>query len=169
MGHPVPIDEPPNYGVNCEHCDPGKTPHRILLTLSGIQSCDCYPGVGFFFNSSISINGSYILTQTPENNWCSWAYYAEGDFGYFNRFIDPNCEGESITTYFTEKYLWVYRDAGGLDITAHLDSSPVFKIATPPYPVDSECVYATGIPNKYGTCEEFLTYGAGGTATVKKI
>lgn len=86
------------YGVDCEYCDPGKTPKFITLSISGLSDCiACFEalvneyykvaGVAAVLNDCV-----VILEQTVTP--CIWEKrYTDGDFGTLTYYGGANCTG----------------------------------------------------------------------------
>ena len=111
-------ETPPEYGPDCEHCEPGKTPKYVTISFDGLTDCGCTSEGGsesyLFEGVAAALNGkSFLIPQVVGfGNSCYW--YNEGyptgiagTYGTGKRWINSGSCAGAPSVSWTNQAIWV--------------------------------------------------------------
>jgi hypothetical protein len=175
-GSPVLVDQQTfedcccaiEYGVDCTHCEAGRTPKYWTVTLSSVSPCTACVATGAyssFKTTGLTINGTFLLTQVST---CVWR--CTGGSFTAERYSDTTCgtktndiTGSLRMTLTREAGGWVFRITGDFFDEAFF----VFFEATSSETSDDDCLNIAAMSNTTtcGFAGGWLYSASGGTAT----
>lgn len=105
-------------GLDCEFCDPEKTPKYITLAVSGLNDCsDCFLWEGVLkhwksYGLAAVLNTCVIILEQDPLAPCVWEKnYISGDFGTLVYYAYPDCVSEQSEHTLSELYFRVVKTA----------------------------------------------------------
>jgi hypothetical protein len=98
----IPTDCCKEYGNDCSYCEVGKVPKYITLVITGVVPMPCCPSAYNGYKTNvINVNGTFILTQDPDDS-CRWQLYEpSGNFGNWSYWNWGDC---TYDPYFTAEF-----------------------------------------------------------------